>query len=186
MKYISRFALLALATLCAGSAYANGGYLGLARTTPGETYVDFAAARGVENYNSPVALKFYGGIKLTEQYAIEVGYGAFGTWKVANPAPGSKEEVHLSSRLMYVAGKASMPVGESLAAFAKLGIASNKLSSKGSSIASSSTSAVRPMLGLGASYDVTPHIAATLEFNYYGKAGNFKQQKVELGLQYKF
>jgi opacity protein-like surface antigen len=183
----SRFALLAIAALSAGSAYADGGYIGLARTTPGETYIDFAAAKRVENYNNPVALKLYGGINLTDQYAIEAGYGAFGTWKVANPASGSKEEVRISSKLMYVAGKASMPIGDSLTAFAKLGIAYNKVSNEGTAIASSSMSSVRPMLGFGASYSVTPHIAATLEFNYYGKVGNnYKQQKLELGLQYKF
>ncbi len=181
-------ATLSFATaMLAGSAQAETMYVGLNRTTPGEAYADFAATRHVRNYNSPVALKLYGGVNLSDRYAVEVGVGDFGTWKVANPAAGSKEEVRISSKLMYVAGKASMPVGESITAFAKLGIAHNKFSTEGTAIPSSSSSSLRPMLGFGASYSVTPHIAATLEFNYYGKSGNnFTQQKLELGLQYKF
>jgi opacity protein-like surface antigen len=191
MTPVLRAALVATvslaATLLSPAAQAESFYVGLNRTTPGEAYADFAATRQVRNYNSPVALKLYGGMNLSDNYAIEIGVGDFGTWKMANPAAGSKEEVRISSKLLYVAGKASMPIGESVTAFAKLGIAQNKFSTEGTATASSSSSSLRPMLGFGATYSFTPHIAATLEFNYYGKAGNnFTQQKLELGLQYKF
>lgn len=187
MNMFARSAAVLVVSLAAGSVWAQDAYIGVNRTTPGEAYFDFAGARHVENYNNPIARKLYGGINLNETYAIEAGVGFFGTWKVANPAAGSKEEVRLSSKMMYVAAKASMPLGERYAVFGKLGLASNKFTSESTGFASTSTSAIRPMVGFGASASVTKNIAVTLEYNFYGKVGQqYKQQKMEAGLQFRF
>jgi OOP family OmpA-OmpF porin len=166
MNHFTHAAVLAFVSFAAGSASAQDAYVGINRTTPGEAY---------------------GGFNIDGTYAIEAGYGFFGTWKVANPAAGSKEEVRISSKMMYLAGKASMPLGERFSVFGKLGLASNKFTTEGTNITSSSTSTVRPMLGFGASASVTRNIAVVLEFNYYGKADkNYTQQKLEIGVQYGF
>lgn len=182
--------MLAMATLAtpflAGTASAADTYVGLSRTTPGEAYVNFPAAKNVENQNSPLAMKLYGGIDLTDRYGIEMGYGFFGTHKTTDPTPGSRNEYRLSSRLIYVAGKASMPISESFSLFAKLGVAANTVSSESNLQASSRYTFIRPMAGFGVSYNLTKNIAGVLEYNYYGASKNFRQQKVELGLKYSF
>lgn len=187
MKIVAGCTLIIIATLFTGAARAEDSYIGLSRTTPGEAYGDFAGARHVENYNNPLALKLYGGVNFTENYGVELGYGFFGTWKVADPAAGSRKELRFSSRMMYVAGRAVMPVGDSLSLFGKAGLAVNRVRTQSNTdLPSSRTSAVRPMLGFGADYKLIKNLSAVLEFDYYNKVKDFKQQKVELGLKYAF
>ena len=173
-------------TLFSATASAADTYVGLSRTTPGEYYTDFAVAKGVENYNNPHALKLYGGMTLNDRYSVEVGYGLFGTYKLADPTPGSVATLNVSAKMAYVAGKASMPLGESFGLFGKFGLAVNRISETRNSQPAIKTSFVRPMLGFGFDYKITKHIAGVLEYNYYGSASGFQQQKVELGLKYAF
>jgi OOP family OmpA-OmpF porin len=187
MQVLKRLTLIAMTALLAGNAQCQGFYAGLSRTTPGEMYMDFATAKHVENYNSPLAIKLYGGLDLTEHYSVEAGYGFFGTWKVADPAPGSRNEVRTSSKLIYLSGKAAMPLGDSFSLFGKLGVAANRFSTNGGeNRAASSDSWVRPMLGFGADYKLSRRVSAALEFDYYGANGKYTQQKLELGLKYAF
>jgi OOP family OmpA-OmpF porin len=185
MQVLKRLTLIAMTALLAGNAQCQGFYAGLSRTTPGEIYMDFATAKHVENYNSPLAIKLYGGVDLTEHYSVEAGYGSFGTWKVADP--GSGNEVRTSSKLIYVSGKAAMALGDSFSLFGKLGVAANRFSTNGGeNRAASSDSLVKPMLGFGADYKLTKGVSAALEFDYYGANGKYTQQKLELGLKYAF
>lgn len=179
-------ALLAMAVCVAGTACAQEGYIGLSRTTPGEAYVTFGSAKDVQNYNNPLAMKLYGGVNLSERYAVELGYGFFGDYKVADPAPGSTRVSQTSTKLIYVAAKATIPVGDSFSLFAKAGLAANKFTTKTSGYSPWSGSFVRPMYGAGMDYKVTEHVAAVLEFNYYGARGGFTQRKLELGLKAAF
>lgn len=180
-------AMLMLVTpFSAETALAAGPYVGLSRTTPGEFYANFPTAKHVENQNTPVSMKLYGGVDLTDRYGIEIGYGFFGTWKVSDPTPGSTNEYNVSSKLMYVAGKASMPLGDSFTLFGKAGVAANKFSSELNSQPAGSSSFVRPMFGGGASYNFTKNIGAVVEFSYYGNKQGNTQRKAELGLKYAF
>lgn len=172
--------------LFSGAASAGDIYVGLSRTTPGEATANFANAKNVENYNTPHSGKLYGGMALSDRYSVEIGYGLFGTWKMADPTPGSSATANLSSELLYVAGKANMPLGESFDLFGKFGLAANKYSMESSTQSPSSKSFVRPMMGFGAGYRITKQISGVLEYNYYGASGNFRAQKVELGLKYSF
>lgn len=188
MRIVVHCTVIVAASLLAGTAFAENAYIGLSRTTPGEAYANFATAQNVENSNTPNAWKLYGGFNLSDRYAIEAGYGAFGTWKITNPTAGSTEEVRITSSVVYLAGKAGLPVSDAFSLFGKIGLAANRFNTESSGLqAANNSSSVRPMLGFGANYDITKNIAAVLEFNYYGTAGqNFKQQKLELGLKFGF
>jgi opacity protein-like surface antigen len=190
MRIAANLALIAAVTVgvttFAAPAFAETTYIGLSRATPGEAYADFPTAKHVVNYNSPLAIKLYGGLNLTDRYAVEFGYGAFGTWKIADPAPGSTDEVRSSSKLLYMAGRAGMPVTASVALFGKIGIAANRIAIDKRIDSSGRLSFVRPMLGFGVDYNITTNIAAVLEFNYYGAHNSYRQQKLELGLKYGF
>lgn len=172
--------------LFSGAASAGDTYLGLNVTTPGEGYADFANAKHVRNFNSPNSFKLYGGMAISDRYSLELGYGAFGTWKVADPTPGSSAAVSISSTVWYAAGRANMPLGESFNVFGKIGIAANRYSAESNFGTSGVNSFVRPMFGFGIDYRITDRLAGVLEYNRYGKNGNSTQQKMELGLKYSF
>jgi OOP family OmpA-OmpF porin len=172
--------------LFSGASSAGDLYVGLSRATPGEYYADFDNAKHVQSYTHPHAMKLYGGMALSERYSVELGYGFFGTWKIADPTPASSATFNTSSKLLYVAGKATMPVSESFDLFGKFGLAANKFSTERNAQPSTSKSFVRPMLGFGMDYRITMHISGVLEYNYYGASDNSTQQKVELGLKYSF
>ena len=180
----------AMATLASAfipvTAHASDMYSGLSRTTPGEAYMKFSNGVTVENSNSPLAMKIYGGIALSDRYSVELGYGIFGDYKIVDPTRGSTERYSVSTKLVYVAGKASVPLGESFSVFGKVGIAANKFSTKQNSLPAGSQSFVRPMVGFGADYAITKRISGVLEYNFYGSSGNRKQQKMELGVKYAF
>jgi opacity protein-like surface antigen len=185
MRKIAALALVGAIMPLAGSARAQNMYLGLSVTTPGETYSDFPSAQHVKNNNNPLGMKLDGGIDLGHGYALEVGYGSFGTWTTADPAPGSAKEVRSSATLSYVAGKDAFAVSDALSLFGKLGIAANrfKFSDERQAV---HTSFVRPMFGAGIDYAVTKHIRLNLEYDYYGADGRYRQQKLELGATFGF
>ena len=91
-----------------------------------------------------------------------------------------------SARLIYVAGKARMPISESFSLFGKVGVASNTFSLESNLQASSRYTFIRPMAGVGVDYNFTRNIAAVLEFNYDGASKTYTQRKMELGLKYSF
>lgn len=176
-----------LASAClSGSAHAGDFYAGLSLTTPGEATATFKNGATATNYNTPHATKLYGGIALDERYGVEAGYGFFGTWEMADPTQGSTDRASASSRLVYAAGRARMPLGESLSLVGKLGVAANRISTEFNTQKSGSYSFVRPMVGIGADYAFTSHVSGVLEFNYYGRSAGYTQQKLELGLKYGF
>lgn len=183
------FATVLCAAACAWSvppALAQTGYLGLSATSSGETYTNFPAAAHVESNNAPWGRKLYGGINWTDQFALEAGYGAFGTWKTANPGTGPVRDVRGTAQLLYGAGKYTVAVGDAFSVFGKVGVARNGFTIDYGAQSTTHASFVRPMAGVGASYSVTSRLAAVLEYDYYGAEDHFRQQKVELGLKYGF
>lgn len=185
LKTIAPFALAAAAMSLAGSACAQHSYVGLSVTTPGETYSDFPSARHVKNNNNPLGMKLDGGINLADGYALEAGYGSFGTWKTHDLAPGSTQEVRGSATLLYAAGKRSFAVGDALSLFGKLGIAANRFKFSDGHQAVH-TSFVRPMMGFGADFVITKNVGLNLEYNYYGADARYRQQKLEAGVKFGF
>ncbi len=188
MSLARAFCLATLVFLPALAHAEDGMYVGLSATTPGEYYADFGSASHVQNQNTVHAFKLYGGVNLNPHLALEGGYGAFGTWKVSDPTPGSTASTEASSKLFYVAARSQAAVSESVSVIGKLGLAHNSLEVTGTGKAARDTSALRLMLGTGVSYSFNPKLSAVVEFNYYGKSkdSNFTQQKLEAGLRYHF
>src|SRR4051812_32209627 len=104
--------MLAVASIAATAAHAAEPYAGINLTTPGETRARFGD-REVGNDNHPHAVKLYAGLQFTPGWAGEIGYGAFGSWHIADPTPGSNYQLTRSSRLLYAASRATLPLGES-------------------------------------------------------------------------
>jgi OOP family OmpA-OmpF porin len=181
--------LAAAALFAAASAHAADPYAGINLTTPGEANFDING-RKVANDNHPHPVKLYAGLQLTPNWAVELGYGAFGSWHAADPTPGSAYETRLASKVVYLAARATQPLGDSLALFGKLGLAVNRLEQHDSLGHSARETFVRPMSGGGLEWKLSPRVSATVEYAYYGSrprdGDRFTQQKAEAGLAYKF
>lgn len=176
--------------LVSGAAMADDAYAGISIMTPGEAQIGYGAAGKVDNYNNPSAFKLYGGLGLGQGYALEAGYGDFGSWKFRNPANTSLPEASIKSDVFYLAGKKTLPLSEDFSIYGKLGVARNHLKAVGFDGQTTSDSSIRPMVGIGADYRIYNNLSAVLEFEYYGKtkgaAGSYTQQKLGTGLKYSF
>lgn len=173
-----------LATTCAGSAVRaeNNFYAGAGIASTGTVYMHTAAGR-VENNNSPNAFKAFVGYDVTDTFAIETGYNAFGKYKFS--VPGS---VDFSG--VYAAAKGSIKLGESWSLFGKAGLSHVRIDVSGG--AAGDRSATRPMLGIGAGYSLTEKLGLTLEVVDYGKIknrngnGRFAMRQFEANVKYSF
>lgn len=177
MKYT--LVIAALLTSC--NAFAGDYFVGMARATPGEAYFDFPTAKHVRNDNSPAAYIFTGGYNWSDSLGLELGYGHFGTWTGTDPTPGSALHGSLSTRVTYAAATSSMALGEHFSLYGKAGLAGNH-----ESFGAYTRTSVHPMVGFGGSYGLTEHVSARLGFDYFGSTKLGTQQKVSLGLAYKF
>lgn len=185
--------LTTAAVLAATSAHAAPPfaehYFGLNLATPGEA--NFAInGRSVPSENHPRALKIYGGLQFTPTWAAELGYGDFGTWRAATTAPGSAHRAEITSQVAYAAARGTLPLGDSFAAFSKVGLAVNRVNMHDSAGHSRSETYVRPMAGVGLEWKITTQVSATVEYAHYGARGKgndrVTQQKAEAGLVFKF
>ena len=162
-------------------------YVGLSRTTPGEATITAAGKTPLDNDNSPLAFKLYGGLKLTDEWSLEAGYGAFGSYHFSDAGTG----FHARQAVSAVTGAArySLSLGESFAVFGKLGLAVNRIRFSNTLGVSTQQNFVRPLWGFGAEYRLTRQLSVPLEFEYMGHSrslGDFRQEKLELGLRYQF
>jgi len=186
-RHLRTTCLATAITLITLPAVAADAYVGLARATPGEATITQAGKTPLNNDNSPFALKLYGGLKLSDEWALEAGYGAFGSYHFSDAGSGFRARRSVSA--ITGAARYSLSLGESFTAFGKLGVAVNRLRFSSTLGASTHESFVRPLLGLGVEYKLTPRLSVPLEFEYLGHSrgqSDFRQQKLELGLRYQF
>lgn len=171
-----------LATTCAGSAVRaeENFYAGAGIASSGTVYAHTAAGR-LENTNNPLVLKAFVGYDVTDTFAIETGYNAFGKYKFS--VPGS---VDFSG--VYVAAKGSIKLGESWSLFGKAGASHVRIDVSGGS--AGDLSGTRPLLGIGAGYSLTEKLGLTLEVVDYGKIksgnGRFAMRQLEANVKYSF
>lgn len=184
---LSRLLSLAGLAFFTLSAMAAEPYVGLSLTTPGEARIVGPGKATLSNQNHPPAFKLYGGLTLDEHWSLEAGYGAFGSWHFADAA---SFKARLSARAVTVAGRYTLALNESFAVFTKLGLAANQLRYTASDGGAASDHFVRPMWGFGAEWRLGRQLSVPLEYEHLGRAhtqvGDFRQQKLELGLRYRF
>jgi len=189
LKAVLFLSVAALAALTALPAHAADPYVGVNLTTPGEANFNIKR-HDVANDNKPHAMKLYAGLQFTPLWAAELGYGAFGSYRAADPTPGSHYQLKMSANVTYVAARATTSLGDSFALFGKLGLAVNRLKASDSLGHTDHESFVRPMFGGGLAWKLTPQLSATVEYNRYGsrrsEGDRFTQQKAEVGLAFRF
>ena len=160
---IYRLMISALA-LVASAANAAEPYIGLSRATPGEARVAVGPDTTTGNDNRPSAFKLYAGLSFDPAWSVEVGYGAFGSWRFSDPAPGASEKMSIGSSAVTIAARYSLDLGDSFTAFGKLGLAANRFHYDNSLGQSKTGSFVRPMCGFGVEVKLGEHLSVPLEF----------------------
>lgn len=184
-------ALLAVAAMTSFAARAEDTekyYGGLTLTTPGKASALSRTGERVSD-NSRVGAKTYGGINVNQHFALEAGYGDFGSNTLKNTGAGASGDARIAADMLYLAAKGSYPANERFALFGKAGIAHTRIALTG--FGEPDAKMTHTMLGLGAQYQVAPTVALTLELNRYGAmrtATNkkFELNKLEAGVKFGF
>lgn len=193
-KHVSAI-ILALSLLAGPPVHAVGQedsryYAGLA-TGQSKSTLENARGERFSSKNHPLPVKLYGGLRLTDNLALEAGVsGAAGKYTFDRGLYGTVSEPQLATRALYLAMKGSVALSDSLRLHAKLGAAHSRFEMTNAGQHDRTLSGTKPMAGVGASYQLTGKLAATLEFEHYGtvrKEGyQLSQRKLQAGLVFGF
>lgn len=154
---------------------------------------------GISSGNSDKQDTTYGltlGYRINPYLAVEGGYVNLGSMGYqANTASGSVVG-SAKSQGFTAAAVGILPLAHDVSVYGKLGLinARTDLRATGSAgIATSNTReySVTPLIGLGASYDITPKVSTQVEWNRYDKLGGASTSEVSyntfsVGMRYKF
>lgn len=176
-----------IALCCAGSASAQDYFAGASIIAPGNTNLDTQAGR-IKSNNDPLRFKLYGGMAVSDNLALEVGYAHFGKDRFTV----SGASVGISSDTVYVAARASWRLGDSFELFGRAGISAQRYRMDGLADAGNSKSGFSPLIGLGLGYKLTDKVTLTLEAEHFGridvsnKGRHFGRGGYSAGLKYSF
>lgn len=136
------------------------------------------------------------GYDINPNLAVEAGYVNLGSMGYQSNVGSGAVVGSVKSQGFTAAVKGTLPLANGFAAYGKAGLidARTDLRASGSSgITTSNTReyAVRPMIGLGVSYDITPKVATQLEWNRYSDLGGPSTSEasfntISVGMRYKF
>ncbi len=189
-KFLLSSAMIAAAAMTSSYVYAEGAYAGLSVTTTGTAFIQNGTGARIKNSDRPLPIKLYGGVNLTENFAIEGGYGYWGTHKFDMEAAGTIDQPRLDASTLYVAARGTIALNDSFSLFGKLGMARNRIELSGVGAHSGSSTLMRPMIGFGAEYHITKNVALALEFEHFGSkrtpTSSYSMKKLEVGLKYSF
>lgn len=133
------------------------------------------------------AFKIYGGYQFTPVFGIEAGYADLGKADIS--AVGVT--VGGRPKSIYVAATGTLPLNDKFALFAKVGAASTRTTIHATGDADSKEKNTTALLGVGASFAITPSVLAVLEYENFGKVidedgGNLKANVLSAGIRVKF
>ena len=190
MKKTLSVALLGGALLLASAAHAQDSYVSV-----GVGQSEYSAGDGKE-HKTAASLAY--GQSLDQNFGYEIGYVNFGKLSGTADAPGGgggSVSGSMRSQALYLSGVGTLPVSESLSLFGKLGVAAvyskatgSFSSSNSSGSGSESESKAKLMAGVGVSYRFTKDVAATFEYQYFGKTfdNEVRLTAWTLGVKYGF
>lgn len=148
-------------------AAANAGYVGIQL---GEASIDADTTGATRVDDAHTSIKFFGGARLTDTVAAEVGFTSFGTYSAYYPAYDEVDEAEASALYGAVAFTPELTSGVRL--IAKLGFAawSAEVSADSRALGvsgSGSGGGLDPMFGIGLSFDVTDRLSIRAEAERY-------------------
>ena len=165
-------AVLSTLTLAAHAA-PNDGIVGpYARVEVGQSRFGLSSASPqVGKDDSGKAVKVFGGYRFNENYGVEVGYAALGSFSETVNVSGLSVQQNAKARSIFGAATGRLPLNDSFALQARAGVSFGKVSATNvlpadDSVVGSKTSA---LIGVGLEYRPTANLALTLNYDTYGK-----------------
>lgn len=172
----------------------RGVYLGV-NAGYADLNVDFQAPANVtvsDEKKSGIAAGAFGGIKFSENWALEAGYNYLPKYENKLTSDGVTVSDSTTVYQAYVAGKATAAATDRFNVFIKLGAAYNHAVEKlsdGSTTVHETSSVWRPYGAVGLGFLITPHIETTLQASAvtdHSFALPFRMAYASLGLSYTF
>ena len=163
MKKILTSCAFAAAALTAAPVFAQS-YVGLGVGSSKISGFDNGTVSGGNTNKSLV--KIYGGFQFTPNWGAELQYSNLGNRDVTNAgvAVGSFRTSQYS-----IAGTGTLPLGSGFSLLGKLGVSANRVNSPAGVFNSSNNTSA--LIGVGASYSITPAMSVRVEYEDFGKVG---------------
>ena len=181
-------ALLSTFTLAAQAA-ANDGLTGAyARVEVGRSHFSLSSTgpqAGSDEHGQ--AVKVFGGYRFNENFGVEAGYAALGSFSESVAVGGVNVKQDGKARSIFGAATARLPLGESMALHGRLGLSSGKVSGNQLLPASDNLvgSKTSMLFGVGGEYRPKPNVALTVNVDSYGKLSNkVKASALLVGLHF--
>jgi OmpA-OmpF porin, OOP family len=183
MKKNILIALVAAAVLAPVAAQAQS-YIG-ANVGRGDQKISVDEVGSADDNDT--AFKIYGGYQFTPVFGIEAGYADLGKAEIG--AAGFTLGARPKS--IYVAATGTLALNDKFALFGKVGAASTRTTVSATGEADSKEKNTTALLGVGASYAITPSVLAVVEYENFGKVidedgGNLKANALSVGIRVKF
>lgn len=177
--------VLASALLLQAPAFATGDRGGYAGANIGIGNIDASpgdvgADTGDEDQQNDFAWRAYAGYRYSTNFAIEGGYTNWGTADInqLNGVDGANASTEQQSADLL--GKLIFPLNSALEVYVKGGVSYVKASYHANSLASSlglnsgDNTAIRPLFGLGSSYEFYPRFTADIAWLYLPSGGGIQ------------
>ncbi len=188
MKKTILAALIAAGLLSSAAAQAEGTYVsvGVGRSD----YSDLDEGRS----HKKTAMSLAFGQSLGNNLGYELGYVNFGSIRYADEYFGAETSAKARVQSVYAAAVGTLPISDAFSLFAKAGVSVNRFERTEAALdgvsfyEKISETKTGPMVGLGAAYNFTKEIAATVEYRYFHKVvGNdVKASALTAGIRYSF
>ncbi len=185
MKPTLIIALFAAALGAPFSAQAENAYVG-ASAGAIDLRID---SNNHKSHGNDAGFKVFGGYQFNQTFGAEAGLAALGDHDVS---VSGVDGGHIKPSALYLAATATMPLTKEFSVFAKAGVSRNRSTfDLPGGTQRHKYNITTPLLGLGASYNITPALALVAEYENFGKvqdSGNtkVKAQMLSAGLRYKF
>ncbi|MES2017334.1 MAG: outer membrane beta-barrel protein [Pseudomonadota bacterium] len=161
-----------------------------------ETYVGGNWGRGEQTLSidgvgsvkdNGVVFKLYGGYQFNANFGIEGGYADLGKGIVI--ADGDR--ISSNPKSFYVAATGALPLSGGFALTGKVGVARHRTRVEVLGFADEVMKKTVPLVGIGATYAMSPTVQAVLEFEHFGKVideddGHLKATALTVGMRFKF
>jgi hypothetical protein len=190
----SKAAVIALASVLSLPAAADPGWYGFgafARTSFEFEGGGAQALSGGDDKDNGARLG--AGYMFTPNFGLEAGWVDFGKAKRGGAVPGlsSSREGEVRATGPFFAGVASLPLSRRFSAFGKLGIIDARLDTSADPDAGMAsfldgTAEWKPLVGIGAAYEITPTWAIQTEYGKFSKvAGDNRAGMVRVGMLFR-
>jgi len=125
------------------------------------------------------AWRAYGGVQFTRNWGLEVSYSQLGKYMVNYAIPPGGVAASTNKLTAWsVAGVGTWPLTDALSLHAIVGLSfiRTEYTFTGNGVGypasmTGSAQAINPLIGAGANYDITKHIAVRIDYQSFGKVG---------------